>query len=140
VVAVVVLVVAALLSRFFGGTASEFVADVLAGLEHLPAGFVTFVVALGELLGVGLIVVGGALAVFHRRWRLLAAIAVAVALSVPLFWLVQPDPGDSARAVTRVQEWLGDLTLDGPSSYALAAVVAITAAVTPWTSRRWRRA
>lgn len=140
VVAAVVLAVAALVSHFFGATSSEFVADLLAGLERLPAGLVTVVVALGELLGLGLIVVGGVLAVVHRRWRLLAGIAVGVAVSIALFWLVRPDASDSAQSVTQVQDWLGDITVDGPSSYALAAVVAITAAVTPWTSRRWRRA
>lgn len=140
VVAAVALLLAALASHLFGGTASEFTADLLGGLERLPAGLVTVVVALGELLGLGLVVIGGVLAVVHRRWRLIAGIAVGVAISVPLFWLVQPDSGDSAATVTRIQEWLGDITLDGPSSYALAGVVAITAAVTPWTSRRWRRA
>jgi tRNA A-37 threonylcarbamoyl transferase component Bud32 len=140
VVAAVVLAVAALLSHFFGGTSSEFVADLLSGLERLPAGLVTAVVVLGELLGLGLIVIGGVLAVVHRRWRLIAGIVVGVAVSVPLFWLVRPDSSDSAAVVTRTQQWLGDLTFEGPSSFALAGVVAITAAVTPWTSRRWRRA
>ena len=44
-VAAVVLVVAALLSHFFGGTTAEFLADLLAGLQRLPAGLVTVVVA-----------------------------------------------------------------------------------------------
>ena len=66
------LVVAGLLSRFFGGTSSQFVADVLEGFQRLPAGLVTAVVAAGELLGLGLVVVGGVLTVVHRRWRLLA--------------------------------------------------------------------
>ena len=140
VVAAVALLVVALFSHFFGGTASEFTADLLSGLERLPAALVTVVVALGELLGLGLILIGGVLAVVHRRWRALAAIVVGVAISVPLFWLVQPDSSDSAATVTRIQQWLGDITVDGPSPYALAGVVAITAAVTPWTSRRWRRA
>ena len=37
VVAVVLLVVATLLSRVFGATSSQFVADVLEGFQHLPA-------------------------------------------------------------------------------------------------------
>ena len=31
-----------------------------------------------------------------------------------------PTAGRSAATVTKIQEWLGDITLDGPSSYALA--------------------
>jgi hypothetical protein len=54
--------------------------------------------------------------------------------------VVDPGSEDTADAVTRLQEWFGDIGFEGPSSYALAGVVAITASVTPWTSRRWRRA
>ena len=59
VVAGIVLLVAALLSRLFGASTSDFVADLLGGLQRLPAALVTVVAALGELLGLGLVVVGG---------------------------------------------------------------------------------
>jgi tRNA A-37 threonylcarbamoyl transferase component Bud32 len=135
-----VLVVAALVSHLFGGTVSQFLADVLTGLERIPAWIITLLVVLGELLGLALVVVGGILAVVHRRWRLLGGIAIGIAVAAVLFWIVNPGSDDSAEAVTRLQEWFGDIEFEGPSSYALAGVVAITAAVTPWTSRRWRRA
>jgi len=140
VVAAVVLVLTALFSRFFGRTSSEFLADVLDGLERLPAALVTVVVAVGELLGLALVVVGGVLVVVQRRWRELVGVVVGIALSVPLFWLVDPRPEDTAGSATRLQDWLGDIDFEGPSSYVLAGVVAITASLTPWISRRWRRA
>lgn len=139
VVAAVLLVAAALLSRFFGATSSQFVADVLEGFQHLPAGLVTAVVVIGELLGLGLVVVGGVLTVLHRRWRLLASIVLGIAVASLLFWIVNPGADETATTVSRLQAWYGDIQFEGPSSYALAGVVAITAAVTPWTTRRWRR-
>jgi hypothetical protein len=140
VVAAAVLLVVTLVSRLFGDSVSAFVADVLVGLQHLPAWLVSAIVVLGVVLGLGLIVVGGVLAVLQRRWRLLAGIGTAVAASVPLVWATQPSLGESAEAVVDLQEWLGEITIEGPSGYALAAVVAITTAVAPWAARRWRRA
>ncbi|HEY6532853.1 MAG TPA: phosphotransferase [Acidimicrobiales bacterium] len=140
VVAAVVLVVVTVLSRVFGDSVSSFVADVLEGLKHFPSVLVTLVVLVGVLLGLGLIVVGGVLAVLQRRWRLLVGLAVAVVVSVPLVWATQPSAGEAASSVADLQDWLGDVTIEGPSAYTLAAVVAITAAVTPWAARRWRRA
>ncbi len=140
VVAGALLVAAALVSLLFGDTASQFVADVLAGLERLPAGLVTVVVIAGELLGLALVVVGGLVTALRRRWHLLLGIVLAVAISVPLFWLVRPSGDQAAGTVTQTQQWLRDLELESPSAFALTAMVAITAAVTPWVSRRWRRA
>lgn len=140
VVAVVVLVAVTVVSRVFGDSVSGFVADVLNGFQHLPSELVGIVVALGVLLGLGLVVVGGALAVVQRRWRLLGGIAVGVVLSIPLVWATAPSAEDTASSVVDLQDWLGDVVIDGPSAYTLAAMVAITAAVTPWAARRWRRA
>jgi undecaprenyl-diphosphatase len=137
---VVVLVVVTLASRLFGGSVSEFLAELLAGLERLPAWVVTAVVVVGELLGLALVVWGGVVTVARRRWRLLGGLAVAAALSVPLTWLTRPGSEETATSVTQVQGWLGDVHLDRPSPYLLAAVVALTASVSPWTSRRVRRA
>ena len=80
------------------------------------------------------------MAVVHRRWRLIAGIAVDVWRRV----------FDGLAGAARRRR----LRLDGHEDpevagrhhprravvLALAGVVAITAAVTPWTSRRWRRA
>lgn len=140
VVAAVVLLVVAVVSRLFGGSVSAFVADLLRGLQRIPSGLVTAVVFLGVLLGLGLVVVGGVLALVQRRWRLLAGLALAIAVSVPLVWLTQPSTSQSAEQVVDVQGWLGSNTIEGPSAYTLAGIVAITAAVTPWAARRWRRA
>ena len=138
----VVLVVAALISHLFGGASSEFVADLLGGLERAPRRLVTVVVALGELLGLGLRSWGRVLAVVHRRWRLLAGIAVASPLSVPLLLARRvPERGDyrrgrhpgarsgSATSPSRARR----PTCSPPSSPSPRPV-------TPWISRRWRRA
>jgi undecaprenyl-diphosphatase len=140
VVAGSALVVAALASWVFGDSIAGFVADLLRGLQRLPSDLVTVGILVGVLLGLGLVVVGGALAVVRRRWRLLGGLVVGVAIAIPLVWITEPPSGDSAGPVVDVQDWLGDNVIEGPTAYTLAAVVAITAALTPWTSRRWRRA
>ena len=140
VVAAVIFVLTAIVSHFVGGTTSRFVADVLAGFSELPTRPLEVLITLGELLGVGLIVIGGVVVVLRRQWRLLGGVASGVALSLVLFWLTRPGADSSAALVTDIADWVATVRFHTPSSFTLAAVAAVTAAVTPWISRRWRRA
>jgi len=93
-----------------------------------------------QVLAVGLIVVGGAVVLWRRRWRLAATGAIGVGLSLPLAGLLTwavPPPDD---AVVDVAGWVPITVGSEVSTATVAIVVALTTGVAPWIARPWRRA
>ena len=138
IVAAVVLLVTVVLGALFHDGITEFLSDLLRGLDRLPEGFVTGLVLLAELLA--LVLVGGGLAValWRREWRYLATIVLAVAVAIVLFLILQPLTDGGRATVTDLNRSLTPVDPeDLPSS--VAVITAIVTAAAPWVSRRWRR-
>ncbi len=141
VVAVVSLVVLILLGVLFGDTIVGFVADLLRGLDALPAWLVTTLVALGQVLGLLLLVVGIGAALVRRAWLLIGSVILGAGVAVVLFALLLPLIDDTSARIAEVNE---TYTLIDPdrtmSAAALAAITATVAVAGPWVPRRWRQA
>ena len=138
IVAAVVLLVTVVLGALFHDGITEFLSDLLRGLDRLPEWFVTGLVLLAELLA--LVLVGGGLAValWRREWRYLATIVLAVAVAIVLFLILQPLTDGGRATVTDLNRSLTPVDPeDLPSS--VAVITAIVTAAAPWVSRRWRR-
>jgi tRNA A-37 threonylcarbamoyl transferase component Bud32 len=140
VVAAATTLVVVAVGHWFGSALTGFAADVLDGLDELPEWLVGLVVVCTQLLALGLLVVGGAIVVARRRWRLAATGAIAVGLALVLTalltWAVAP-PDD---AVVDVAGWVPIEAGSVVSTATVALVVALTTAVAPWIARPWRRA
>ena len=138
VVAAVVLAATVVLGALFHGGVTEFLADLLRGLDRLPEWFVTALVLLAELLALVLIGGGLVVALVRREWRYLATIVVAVAVALLLFVVLQPVADGGRPSVTDLNTSLTPVEPnDVPGGVAL--VTAIVTAAAPWVSRRWRR-
>ncbi|HEY7429931.1 MAG TPA: lysylphosphatidylglycerol synthase transmembrane domain-containing protein [Streptosporangiaceae bacterium] len=135
-VLIVAVVVAAVAPRELAGPGaasvtwlgSSLAAAVLVGLVQ-----VAFAAA-----AVGIV----AAALWHRRFRLLASLALAAALAGAvlagiLYLIGGPSPAAVAASTGR-GSWLAGAAFPGPA--LLAGAVAVTVAASPWLSRPWRRA
>lgn len=138
IVAAVVLLVTVILGILFHDGITQFLADLLRGLDVLPEWLVTALVLVAELLAVVLIGGGLVVSIVRREWRFLATIAVAVAVALLLFVLLQPLTDGGSPSVTDLNRSLTPVAPESlPSS--VAVVTAVVAAAAPWVSRRWRR-
>jgi hypothetical protein len=133
-------VVAVAIGHWFGSGVTGFIADLLDGLDQLPEWLVGIVVVSTQVLAVALLLVGGALVVVRRRWRLAATGAIGVGLALVLTalltWAV-PAPDDT---VVDVAGWVPITFGSEVSTATVAIVVALTTALSPWIARPWRRA
>jgi len=81
-------------------------------------------------------------ALWHRRFRLLAGLAVgavaALAALAGILYLVGNSHPDMVAAAGEQHSWLASAAFPWPP--LLAAAVAVTVAAAPWLSRPWRRA
>jgi undecaprenyl-diphosphatase len=137
-VAAIALLVTVVLGLLFHDGISEFLADLLRGLDRLPEWFVTGLVIVAEVLA--LVLVGGGLvvALWRREWRYLVSILIAVVVAVLLFAFVQ---GVVDGGGVRVADVDTSVTPVDPDSLpgGVAVVTALVTAAAPWVSRRWRR-
>ncbi|MFA5883293.1 MAG: hypothetical protein WDA60_05545 [Acidimicrobiia bacterium] len=139
IVSGVVLLVTVILGVLFHDGITEFLSDLLRGLDALPEWLVTALVLIAELLAVVLIGGGLVVSIVRRQWRFLAAIVIAAAVAVLLFVVLQPLTDGGSPSVTDLNRSLTPVDPDAlPSS--VAVVTAVVAAAAPWVSRRWRRA
>ncbi len=140
-VAVVSLLVVMLVGALFGESVVRFVARLVSGIETLPSWLVTGVVLFGQILGVLMIVGGTAVAIWKRRWSLLAVAAGAAATAVLLTLLIRPLVD---RFTTHVAPVDTSYTLVAPdrivSLLGLTILTAVVTAAAPWIGRRLRRA
>jgi hypothetical protein len=142
VVASVVVVVLALVERFFGDTLVSFGSDVLRGLDAIP-GWIVDVVIVGTRVLATVILVGGfVFAAWRGRWRMLVTVTLAGLLAT-LLVVVWDDLFDHPSAATPVEAGIGLGALSGstfPTTAGVAATAAVLTAAAPWLSRAWRRA
>jgi glycosyltransferase 2 family protein len=135
------LLVVVVIGALFDEAVVGFVADVVRGLEALPAWLVTGVVLAGQILAVVVIVGGGVVAALRGRWSLLAVAAVAAGAAAGLTLLLGPLVDAGEPSVARVDE---SYTLVAPdriaSEVGIAMLTAVVTAASPWVARRWRRA
>ena len=138
VVAAIALVTVVVLGLLFHGGITEFLSDLLRGLNALPEWLVTTLVLIAELLGLVLIGGGFVVALWRREWRYLASIVLAIVVGVALFVLLQPLAEGGNVTVTDLNTSLTPVDPDElPAGVAL--VTALVTAAAPWVSRRWRR-
>jgi hypothetical protein len=139
VVAGAALILTALVGWLFGDAVAAFGVQLLRGLDALPSWLVSALLIAEQGLSIVLVIGGLAVALVRRDWRLLAnasAGAAGAAVFVALLW---PLAATDAVQVTHIDGSLP--TLDRlPSTVALAAVVGLATAASPWLARRWRRA
>lgn len=138
VVAFVLLVVTVGLGLLFYDGITEFLADLLRGLDRLPEWFVTALAAIAELLILVLLGGGLVVAVWRREWRYLATILLAVAVAVVVFLACQGMLDEGVKQVTKLDEGLLPVAPDD-APVGVALVTGVVSAATPWVGRRWRR-
>jgi glycosyltransferase 2 family protein len=140
-VAVAVFALIVVLGLLFDEAIVGFTQDILRGLDALPEWLLVVFGIAARLLG--LVVVGGGLvhAVIHGRWRLLASLLVAAAVSAALFSLVDPRIDHTESSVTDLET---NVRVIGhpefPTALGVTVLAAAVTAAAPWVKRRWRRA
>jgi glycosyltransferase 2 family protein len=138
VAAVLWLGVVVLGALFYSGI-TDFLADLLRGLDRLPEWFVTALAIVAELMILVLLFGGLVVAVWRREWRYLLTIGLALALSVVVFLIAQGILDEGTRQVTQLNEGL--LPVDPADlPIGVAIVTGVVSAAAPWVGRRWRRA
>lgn len=138
IVAFVLLLVTVVVGAVFHDGITEFLADLLRGLDRLPEWFVTALAAVAELLILVLLGGGAAVAVWRREWRYLLTIVLALVVSVIAFLVAQWIVDDGARQVTELNESLLPVDPD-ELPVGVAIVTGVVSAAAPWVGRRWRR-
>lgn len=134
VVSAVALVVAILLDVLFGNALTAFAADLLRGLDALPAWLVEGFAAVVRITAAVVLVVALGRAVVHGRWRYLLVLGLAALLGVTLFWLL------SLLDLPKDATVVSGIILPGfPTAYGLVAVTGMLTAAAPWTSRGHRQ-
>jgi undecaprenyl-diphosphatase len=136
VVASVVLLVLLLVERLVGSMLTSFTARFLQGLSAVPTWLLDLLTATTRVVAVAFLVVGLALGLVRRRWRMLLVVTAAIAIALIGFAVLHRlEPASRPSAVA-----LAGLVPPGfPTADGLAAAAAFATAVAPWASRRWRR-
>jgi hypothetical protein len=137
VVAVVTLVVALILGRWFDQTIVTAAAQVFEGLGNLPTWVFDAVSLAGAVLLVGLLGAGLVVVVKGQHWRLLASSALAAAGAAALTAVTSPVIDASATVAPESNVSL----IDGrvPSAALLAATTATVVVTVTSLPRLWRR-
>jgi undecaprenyl-diphosphatase len=142
VVAGIALLLLAIVRWLFGDDLVAFGSDLLRGLAAVPHWIVDVVVLGTRVLAI--VVVGGGLvwSLYHRRWRMLATVAVAAVAAAVLVAVLDAVVGETdTPATVDVGLDLGPPSADGfPTAAGIGVVTAALTAAAPWLSRRWRRA
>ena len=138
VVAFVLLFVTVLLGALFHDGITEFLADLLRGLDRLPEWFVTTLAVVAEVLILVLLGGGLVVALWRREWRYLFTIVLALVVSAIVFLVGEAIVDDGVRQVTEVD---GSWLLVEPNEIPIggAFVTGVVSAAVPWVGRRWRR-
>jgi len=131
-----------LIEWLFGDTLVSFAADVLRGLDAIPAWIIDTVVIGTRILAV--VVLGGGFVwtLAHGRWRMLVTVAVAGGVAALVVTALDhlTDTYDAAPSVA-LAEGLGPLTATTfPTTVGVGVGAAVLTAAAPWLTRRWRRA
>ena len=131
-----------LVELLFGETLVGFGADLLRGLEAVPAWIIDVVVVGTRILAVVVFCAGVVWAITGRPWRMLGTVALAVLLAELLVAVgglaIDFEEG---QAPVDVGVDLGPLAGDAfPTVWGLGAVAAALTAAAPWLRRSWRRA
>jgi undecaprenyl-diphosphatase len=136
------LLVLLLVDWLFGDTLTAFGSDLLRGLDAVPQWIIDTVVILTRILAVVLLGGGLVVALYRRRWRMLATVAVAGLLAAGLIALLDDlTESEEARAPVDIGIDLALLGREGfPTTIGIAAVAALLTAAAPWLGRRSRRA
>ena len=134
IVAFVLLLVTVVLGAVFHDGITNFLADLLRGLDRLPEWFVTTLAAIAEVLILVLLGGGLVVAVWRREWRYLITIVLSLVVSVIAFLVAQWIVDDGVRQVTQLNESL--LPVDPDELPVGVAIVTGTAqpfsGATPW--------
>jgi len=139
-VALATLVVVAVVGALFDDTLTGFVSDLLSGLGAIDDWFWTALATLALLGGVGLAVAGVVVAAVRRAWDLLGAAVLGGLVAAGVTALLTSLADGDGRSVTAVDPVVAIGRGGSWPAAALAAVVGVVAAVSPWLNRRWRRA
>ena len=140
-VGVALLVAVLVIGAVFGDGVVGFLSDLLRGIEALPAWFDSSVLFATRVLAI--VVLGGGLvvALATRRFRALATVALAAAVAIGLFALIDEVVRAEEAAIVDLPEIHGRLTEeDFPTAAGVAITAALVTAGAPWLDRRWRRA
>ena len=138
IVAFVLLLVTVVLGAVFHDGITNFLADLLRGLDRLPEWFVTTLAAIAEVLILVLLGGGLVVAVWRREWRYLITIVLSLVVSVIAFLVAQWIVDDGVRQVTQLNESLLPVDPD-ELPVGVAIVTGVVSAAAPWVGRRWRR-
>ena len=92
VAAVLWLAVVALGALFYSGI-TDFLTDLLRGLDRFPEWFVTALAAIAELMILALLGGGLLVALWRREWRYIFTLAVALVASAVVFLIAQAMDG-----------------------------------------------
>ncbi len=140
-VAAATLLAVVLVGALFDDAVVGFAADLLRGLESLPAWLVTGLVAAGQVLFITIVIGGAGLSVWRRDWFFLGSAMLAAGVAVLLIALLHPLVDYAEWPVAEPNETYTLLDPDRvPSAAAVAALAAVVTVASPWVSRRWRRA
>jgi len=138
IVAFALLLVTVVLGALFHDGITEFLADLLRGLDRLPEWFVTTLAVIAELLILVLLGGGFVVALWRREWRYLLTIVLSLVVSVVAFLVAQWIVDDGVRQVTQLDESLLPVDPD-ELPIGVAIVTGVVSAAAPWVGRRWRR-
>jgi len=117
--------------------------DAQNGLERVPRALLLVILVLVQVTYLAVLIVTPVVLAFRRRFNLIARGAAALLLGPLLFRLLSLIPGvrASGDALTGITDKLPDtLTVEWPSTGAVAACSALAAATAQGLSRPWRRA
>ncbi|ROS31330.1 lysylphosphatidylglycerol synthase transmembrane domain-containing protein [Cellulomonas sp. PhB150] len=117
--------------------------DTQNGIERVPQALLLVVLVLVQVTYLAVLLVTPVVLLFRRRFNLIARGAAALLLGPLLFRLLSLIPGvrASGDALAGISDKLPDaVTVEWPSTGAVAACAALAAATAQGLSRPWRRA
>jgi undecaprenyl-diphosphatase len=139
-VALATLLLVTVVGALFDETVAGFVADLLRGLGAIDDWFWQALATLALVGGIGLAAAGVVVAVLRRAWDLLGAALLAGLVAAGATALITSFAGDDGGSVTSIDPVAAVGRGGSWPVGALAAVVGVVAAVSPWLGRPWRRA